>query len=487
MVTSTLVLAAALLAFPYIGQAAKVVIDPGHGGSDPGAVGVNGLYEKTVNNDISYRLKDILLAKGYEVVMTRDVDKTMSLQARVEFARSADADLFVSVHANAHPSSAVRGTMVLYHDASNPNPSYPASPEMKALSPESKRLAQHVLSSMLEQVPNTNRGLLQSSAYVVRMGNIPSILVETAFLSNAQDAKMLASSSVRDKYAVGIANGILQYLPPTFSDIGRHWAKDSIIRLNEQGIAGGDEGKFYPDRPLTRAELMAFAERAFGFSGAKSQVSVTEAAPAEAPAPEESGHEAANGDEAVTEDVYEADSASGEASDSDSPAQPAEGGASDDGAGADEGADAPAATAPDAPAATAPDAPAASPEPADVPAAAFADLPEAHWSYETMNQAVEHGILRGYPDGTIRPDAPVTRAEVAVVLDRLIGTTLSETSGSKFRDVSSKNWAYASIMRLSGSGIVRGVADRLYGPDRNVTRAEIATMVDRQLTRGTLQ
>ncbi len=417
-VIAAFAVAASLFASPYIGQAAKVVIDPGHGGSDPGAVGVNGLYEKSVNNEIAYRLRDILLEKGYEVVVTRETDRTLSLQDRVEFARGADADLFVSVHANAHPSKDVRGTMVLYHDAAKPNPDYPASDEMKALTPQSRHLAQLVLSSVLEQVPNTNRGLLQSSAYVVRMGNIPSILVETAFLSNAQDASLLSSSSIRGKYATGIANGILKYLPPIFSDIGMHWAKDSILRLNEQGIADGYEGKFNPDKPLTRAELMAFAERAFGFAGASSDVTLAAFD---------------DGATAVTEDVYDAEETHG--------------------------------------------------EPAEIPAPTYGDLPDWHWSYDVMKEAVENGILRGYPDGTIRPDAPVSRAEVAVVLDRLIGTSMSGGGdGEIFRDVDSGSWAYSSIMRLGSLGIVRGVADEQYAPERKVTRAEMATMVDRQLS-----
>ncbi|TLS53524.1 N-acetylmuramoyl-L-alanine amidase [Paenibacillus antri] len=424
--------AASLFASPYIGQAAKVVVDPGHGGSDPGAVGINGLYEKSVNNEIAYRLRDILIEKGYEVVMTRNTDKTLSLQARVEIARAADADLFVSVHANAHPSKDVRGTMVLYHDAAKPNPDYPASDEMKALSPQSRHLAQLVLSSVLEQVPNTDRGLLQSSAYVVRMGNVPSVLVETAFLSNAQDAKLLSSSSIRAKYASGIANGILKFLPPTFSDIGKHWAKDSIIRLNEQGIADGYNGKFNPDQPLTRAELMAFAERAFGFAGAKSEVTLAEF----------------DGSVTVTESVYDEEGSS------------------------------------DLPATGSPDTPAVPEETTP----SFGDLPDWHWSYAVMKEAAKSGILRGYPDGTIRPDAPVSRAEVAVVLDRLIGASQAGGSpSSSFKDVTSKNWAYSSIMRLSGLGIVNGVAERMYGPDRNVTRAEMATMVDRQLSRGHLE
>ncbi|MCI3923613.1 N-acetylmuramoyl-L-alanine amidase [Paenibacillus sp. TRM 82003] len=418
------IIAAGLVSSPYIGLAAKVVVDPGHGGTDPGAVGINGLYEKTVNDEISKRLKQLLEQHGYEVLMTRQTDRNLSLQERVEIAKAAEADLFVSVHANAHPSSSVRGTMVLYHDASKPNPDYPASPEMRALSPQSRQLAQLIQSSMLEQVPNVDRGLLKSSAYVVRMGNIPSVLVETAFLSNAQDAKLLASPTIRDKYAVGILNGIMKYLPPIFSDIGKHWARESIVRMNERGIANGNDGKFNPDQPLTRAELVSFAERAFGFPGARSGVVTAEAS---------------SEPSSVSEDVY--------------------GGASEDA-----------------------ETPPAEPMPAPQPT--FADLPAAHWSHDTMQAAILSGVLRGYPDGTVRPDAPVTRAEVAVVLDRLIGTSLSpEFDAPSYMDVNAQNWAFDSIQRLSVSGIVRGVAESQYGPERKVTRAEMATMVDRQLSR----
>src|SRR5690606_20728756 len=243
-----------------------------------------------------------------------------------------------------------------------------------------------------------------------------------AFLSNQQDAQLLASTAIREKYATGIANGILKFLPPIFRDIGGHWAKESILRLNEQGIASGYEGKFNPDQPLTRAELMAFAERAFGLEAGSyaGEVKVAEAS------------YGPNG--SVTESVY------------DNPGEE----------------------------------PPVAPAPVETPY--FDDLPEWHWSYQTMNKAVASGILRGYPDGTVRPDAPVSRAEVAVILDRLIGK--SGGTGVEiptFIDVNSQNWAYSSIMRLSSLGIVRGVAEQKYGPDRSVTRAEMATMVDRQL------
>ncbi|WP_274362615.1 N-acetylmuramoyl-L-alanine amidase [Paenibacillus thermotolerans] len=422
---------------PYIGYAAKVVIDPGHGGADPGAIGVNGLYEKTSNSEIAYDLRDILQSKGYEVVMTRSKDTTLTLQQRVQTAKSSGADLFVSIHANSHPSSSIRGTMVLYYDNAHPNPQYPASSEMKKLTPQSRKLAQLVLNAVLEAVPNTNRGLVPSSAYVVRMGNIPSILVETAFLSNGQDVQLLSTSEGRYKYAQGIANGILAYLPPIFKDIGGHWAKDSILRLNELGIAQGDNGKFYPNRELTRAELVAFVDKAFGLEKQVVPASVDTVADPEI------GIEAQH-DPSVTEQVY------GEPSNSEE--QPGSGG-----------------TGQPAPAAP-----------------VFSDLSASHWSYGSMTAAIESGIIRGYPDGTVRPNQPVTRAEVAAVLSRLAevktGAGEVETASVlKFSDVSADYWAYDAIMKLADEGIIRGVEEGVYAPQRLVTRAEMATMLDRRL------
>lgn len=405
---TALLAAASIVTTPYIGHAATVIIDPGHGGSDPGAIGINGLYEKTVNNEISSRLKTLLTDHGYKVIMTRDRDMNLSLEKRVEIARNSDADIFVSIHANAHPDSSIQGTMVLYHDAAYPNPSYPASEEMKKLTPQSRRLAQSILDAVLKEVPNVNRGLVPSSAYVVRMGNIPSVLVETAFLTNAKDAEKLSSPVYWEKYAKGIANGIMNYLPPVFRDIGGHWAKDSILRLNERGIANGHNGKFYPDQPLTRAELVAFVDRAFGLKSAyaKNQVTLSEANPT------------------VTETVY-----------------------------------------------------------GEQPVPDFPDLAPDHWAYQTIRVAVANGVLRGYPDGTIRPDSPVSRAEVAVVFDRLVGPLLPmQHEVIFFEDVTSDNWAYPAIVRLSASGIVRGVAAQQYAPEKKVTRAEAATMIDRQIS-----
>ncbi len=98
--------------------------------------------------------------------------------------------------------------MVLYYDDAYPQASYPASAEMRALTSESRELARKVLDSFVATVGGEDRGLVPSAVYVVRSGNIPSVLVETAFLSNSADAALLANDSARLTMAEGIAKGI---------------------------------------------------------------------------------------------------------------------------------------------------------------------------------------------------------------------------------------------------------------------------------------
>jgi N-acetylmuramoyl-L-alanine amidase len=266
---STFVIAAALcLALPIQATAAKIVIDPGHGGSDPGAKGVNGIYETTVNHDIANKLKAELLQRGYEVVMTKeDAGLYMSLQDRVEKTKAAAADLFVSVHANAYPSSsAVKGSLILYYDNQYPQWSYPASAEMSTLTPENKKLAQSILDHLVAAAGTVNKGLVPSAAYVVRMGNIPSVLVETAFLTNWEDAGRLADDQARGTMAVGIANGIEAYLPSVFPDLAGHWARDAVLRVRDRNVIQGENNRYSPDRKLTRAEFITMMSRVFDFS-----------------------------------------------------------------------------------------------------------------------------------------------------------------------------------------------------------------------------
>lgn len=254
----------------------KIVIDPGHGGKDPGAIGVNGLKEKDANLDMALRLRDILLKAGYQVVMTRETDKLLvdykgssqkylDLQARADVATREKADLFVSIHCNYYGPT-TQGTLVLYYDVRNQSSLYPATDMMKKWTNESKALASHVLNAITAQMGTKSLGIQPSNVYVVRSGTVPSILVETAFLSNREEAEKLASPAYRQRMAEAIAMGIMKYLPPRYIDIRDHWAKTEIVTLSYMGIIKGYQDRlFRPEQNLSRAELISLLDRVIGF------------------------------------------------------------------------------------------------------------------------------------------------------------------------------------------------------------------------------
>lgn len=252
-----------ILFMPATTYAAKVVIDAGHGGANPGAISASGLEEKHVNLDIAFKLEQELRKRGYETIMLRQDDIDISLAERVRLTNSYQPDIFVSVHANSHPQSTIRGGMVLYYDSEYPQANYPPSWEMEILSPESKKLALSVLDHMVSHTGIENRGLLPSAAYVIRLGKAPSILVETAFLSNKEDTQLLADDAFRRKMAEAIAMGIEAYMPLSiiFPDTRQHWAEDSILKMHSLGIVQGVNNQFEPDRSITRAEFITLLLR----------------------------------------------------------------------------------------------------------------------------------------------------------------------------------------------------------------------------------
>lgn len=395
---------------PYQAFAYKIVVDAGHGGKDSGAIGVNGLLEKNVNLDIALKLRDELVRQGQEVIMTRADDRFLSLGERVDFTNAQNADLFVSVHANSfHYLN--RGTMVLYYDDAYPQEDYPASDRMKVLTPYSKQLAQGVLDSFVRLVGTVNQGLTPGAIYVTRMGTIPSILVETAFLSNAEDAAMLASDEKRKQMAQGIAKGILAFKPPVFVDTVGNWARDSILRMKDKGWIEGTNNRYEPNRALTRAEFITIMDRMFNFSSLKNSCEQTSTVGV-----------------SVSNCV------------------------SDKGIGMD---------------------------------GKYSDLPSSHWASAVFTKAQKINLIQGYEDGTIRPDQSITRAEVAVLFDRLLHTSNQKKypQASKlpltFTDVPLQLWSAESVYELVREGIINGVSENQFMPDRYINRAEMAAMMDR--------
>ena len=173
-----------------------LVIDPGHGGRDPGAVGINDLYEKHVVLPVSLEVAELLREQGVNVVMTRSTDRELDLEPRVQIAERANADLFVSIHANAISLSRpdVNGIETYYY------------------SNEGLRIAQYVHESLLEATGRPDRGVRRARFYVIRRTSMPAVLLEIGFVTGADDAPLLETDAYRSLTAQAIARGILQYL-----------------------------------------------------------------------------------------------------------------------------------------------------------------------------------------------------------------------------------------------------------------------------------
>ena len=216
--------------------AKTIVIDPGHGGKDPGALGNGSLHEKGVVLSISNKLREILTEKGYTVLMTRDTNRFIPLKKRTEFATQHKADLFLSIHANSATSSKANGVETYYLSVNstdstsekiaareNINSGYSIQ-ELETLlkglireskSEDSKRLARHVQQSLVEATGAIDRGV-KHARFVVLIGTkVPAILIETGFLTNPVEGRKLATSAYQYKIATAIAQGVDGFLGKT--------------------------------------------------------------------------------------------------------------------------------------------------------------------------------------------------------------------------------------------------------------------------------
>ncbi len=217
-----------------------VVIDPGHGGVDPGAIGRKGVHEKQVTLAVGLALRTALQKRGrYEVVMTRDRDVFVRLRQRVAMARAAGADLFISLHADSNPVRSVRGASVytLSERASDAEAAALAAQENKAdliagvdLSAESNEVTNILIdlaqretmnhsarfaSLLVGELDKSTRVLSRSHRFagfaVLRAPDVPSVLVELGYLSNAADEELLMQPRHRARLAETIANAVDAY------------------------------------------------------------------------------------------------------------------------------------------------------------------------------------------------------------------------------------------------------------------------------------
>lgn len=187
-----------------------VVIDAGHGGSDPGAIGYDSeenplLYEKNVNLNVSRQVYNLLKTNGVNVYMTRTDDKYVSLSERTEYANELGADLFISIHCNAYETTDMNGTLVMHHTDESNAEKYGVSGRI---------VANNILRYLPKALDTENKGRVNGNAmYVIRKADMPSVIVELAFITNADDRAKLANSSYRSAAAEAIVKGIMDTLP----------------------------------------------------------------------------------------------------------------------------------------------------------------------------------------------------------------------------------------------------------------------------------
>jgi len=216
----------------------KVVIDAGHGGNDPGAIGKYGLKEKDVNLDIAKKLSVLLKAEGVQCVLTRSTDKFIPLPMRVSIANRSGADLFISIHSNAARSRSLSGFEVYYvaptvSDSKRADfmarnsslnlkhaVSYGDNLDLKAIvwdmiytnsRAESIELSRSLCRVMDANIDANILGVKNARFQVLKGITMPGVLIEVGFVSNLREEKLLRTGAYRGKLAEGILEGIRQY------------------------------------------------------------------------------------------------------------------------------------------------------------------------------------------------------------------------------------------------------------------------------------
>lgn len=185
-----------------------IVIDVGHGGSDPGKVGIQGIKEKDVNLAIARYLKDYLIAEDYTVYMTRETDqglydesvsnkKKSDLSNRIQFVQEKNASCMISIHQNSYPDTIQHGAQTFYYEGRE----------------EDKNFAQYVQDSLLTFDPSNTRQIKSNTSYyILKNAQVPSILIECGFLSNPEETANLTDPNYQKQIAYAIAIGICRYL-----------------------------------------------------------------------------------------------------------------------------------------------------------------------------------------------------------------------------------------------------------------------------------
>lgn len=183
-----------------------IVLDAGHGGRDDGCSGVNGSKESVINLRITKTLKEYLNTLGLNVVLTRydehglydsNVDnyKLSDMENRLKIINDANADMIISIHQNSYSDSSQKGAQVFFQEDDE----------------VSKNFADRVQNQLIKQLPNARKESIKGDYYLLKESNLPAIIVECGYLTNAEEEKLLTSDSYQQKVAYSIMCGVVSY------------------------------------------------------------------------------------------------------------------------------------------------------------------------------------------------------------------------------------------------------------------------------------
>lgn len=192
----------------------KYLLDYGHGGIDPGAIGIDNLKEKDIVREIGKRVKYHLERHQQTVIESRSNDETVSLTERSNKANSNNVDLCISIHCNDFPDSSVQGVEIYYYKTST----------------RGQQLANNVLNEIIRaKLYTKNRGLKTDSLHMTRETKMPCILVELGFISNVTDKDLIVNN--KENFAIAIVKGILNYFGISYKSETTQTISDKLYRV----------------------------------------------------------------------------------------------------------------------------------------------------------------------------------------------------------------------------------------------------------------
>ena len=430
----------------------KVFIDPGHGGSDPGALGF-GYRESDINLQVAKKVESKLKANGIDVKMSRNSDEFYSLSERAEMANNYGADIFVSIHQNSATASSANGIETYYNK----------------YRVDDKPLSNDVQEQLINQTGAYNRGVKNAEFTVLVKSKMTASLVECGFISNETEVKNISNSSYQDKLATGISNGIESYLknnvilqPQNPSD---EIISTGTVTAESLNVRSGYGTNYAVIGTLSKSTKIQILETNNGwykilFNGGYGYVS--------------------GGYIDIDKDIIQPPIGENDVEFSDISNHWAKAQIEDFASNGYVGGYEDNTFKPNN----------------DITRAEFVrivnkyfgftqaegenftDVSEGAWYYKDICIGIRAGYINGYQDGTFRPNKSITREEAASIVRNITG--LVENGSSKFNDDSEiGSWAKSAVYALADNKIMSGYKDNTFRPKDKITRAEAVATLSR--------